>query len=300
MAFTAADVKELREMTGCGMMDCKKALAEADGDKEKAVDILREKGMAKAVKKAGRIASEGIVKDYIDGNVGVVVEVNAETDFVAKNDQFIEFVTDVAKTIAEKNPADVEALKAETISGGSQSVGDALTEKIAKIGENMNIRRFARYEGTVASYIHGGGRIGVLVKFDTDCADKPGFDEFAKNIAMQIAAAGAEYLDRDSVPADRVEHEKEILAAQAKNEGKPDNIIEKMILGRINKFYKEVCLVDQEYIKDGDLSVAKYVQQTAKELGGSIKIVDYTRFEKGEGLEKKSEDFAAEVASMIK
>ncbi len=300
MAFTAADVKELREMTGCGMMDCKKALAEADGDKEKAVDILREKGMAKAVKKAGRIASEGIVKDYIDGNVGVVVEVNAETDFVAKNDQFIEFVTDVAKTIAEKNPADVEALKAETISGGSQTVGDALTEKIAKIGENMNIRRFARYEGTVASYIHGGGRIGVLVKFDTDCADKPGFDEFAKNIAMQIAAAGAEYLDRDSVPADRVEHEKEILAAQAKNEGKPDNIIEKMIIGRINKFYKEVCLVDQEYIKDGDLSVAKYVQQTAKELGGSIKIVDYTRFEKGEGLEKKSEDFAAEVASMIK
>lgn len=300
MAFTAADVKELREMTGCGMMDCKKALAEADGDKEKAVDILREKGMAKAVKKAGRIASEGIVKDYIDGNVGVVVEVNAETDFVAKNDQFIEFVTDVAKTIAEKNPADVEALKAETISGGDQTVGDALTEKIAKIGENMNIRRFARYEGTVASYIHGGGRIGVLVKFDTDCADKPGFDEFAKNIAMQIAAAGAEYLDRDSVPADRVEHEKEILAAQAKNEGKPDNIIEKMIIGRINKFYKEVCLVDQEYIKDGDLTVTKYVQQTAKELGGSIKIVDYTRFEKGEGLEKKSEDFAAEVASMIK
>ena len=300
MAFTAADVKELREMTGCGMMDCKKALAEADGDKEKAVDILREKGMAKAVKKAGRIASEGIVKDYIDGNVGVVVEVNAETDFVAKNDQFVEFVTDVAKTIAEKNPANVEALKAEIISGGDQTVGDALTEKIAKIGENMNIRRFARYEGTVASYIHGGGRIGVLVKFDTDCADKPGFDEFAKNIAMQIAAAGAEYLDRDSVPADRVEHEKEILAAQAKNEGKPDNIIEKMIIGRINKFYKEVCLVDQEYIKDGDLSVAKYVQQTAKELGGSIKIVDYTRFEKGEGLEKKSEDFAAEVASMIK
>ena len=300
MAFTAADVKELREMTGCGMMDCKKALAEADGDKEKAVDILREKGMAKAVKKAGRIASEGIVKDYIDGNVGVVVEVNAETDFVAKNDQFVEFVTDVAKTIAEKNPANVEALKAEIISGGDQTVGDALTEKIAKIGENMNIRRFARYEGTVASYIHGGGRIGVLVKFDTDCADKPGFDEFAKNIAMQIAAAGAEYLDRDSVPADRVEHEKEILAAQAKNEGKPDNIIEKMIIGRINKFYKEVCLVDQEYIKDGDLTVTKYVQQTAKELGGSIKIVDYTRFEKGEGLEKKSEDFAAEVASMIK
>ncbi len=300
MAFTAADVKELREMTGCGMMDCKKALTETDGDKEKAIDILREKGMAKAVKKAGRIASEGIVKDYVDGNVGVVVEVNAETDFVAKNDQFIQFVDDVAKTIAEKNPADVEALKEMQISGGEQTVGEALTEKIAKIGENMNIRRFARYEGTVATYIHGGGRIGVLVKFDTDCGDKDGFAEFAKNIAMQIAAAGAEYLDRDAVPAERVAHEKEILAAQAKNEGKPEAIIEKMINGRINKFFKEVCLVDQEYIKDGDLSVTKYVQQTAKELGGSIKIVEYTRFEKGEGLEKKNEDFAAEVASMIK
>ena len=300
MAFTAADVKELREMTGCGMMDCKKALTEADGDKDKAVDILREKGMAKAVKKSGRIASEGIVADYVDGNVGVVVEVNAETDFVAKNDQFVGFVKDVAKTIAEQNPADVDALKEMTIAGGNQSVGEALTEKIAKIGENMNIRRFARYEGTVATYIHGGGRIGVLVNFDTDCADKPGFDEFAKNIAMQIAAAGAEYLDRDAVPADRVEHEKEILAAQARNEGKSDNIIEKMIIGRINKFYKEVCLLDQEYIKDGDLSVTKYIQQTAKELGGSIKVVEYTRFEKGEGLEKKSEDFAAEVASMIK
>lgn len=300
MAFTAADVKELREMTGCGMMDCKKALTEANGDKEKAVDILREKGMAKAVKKAGRIASEGIVKDYVNGNVGVIVEVNAETDFVAKNDQFINFVGDVAKTIAEQNPADVESLKELTISGGDQSVGEALTEKIAKIGENMNIRRFVRYEGTVASYIHGGGRIGVLVKFDTDCSDKPGFAEFAKNIAMQVAAAGAEYLDRDSVPADRVEHEKEILSAQARNEGKPENIIEKMIAGRINKFYKEVCLLDQEYIKDGDLSVTKYIQQTEKELGGNIKVVDYTRFEKGEGLEKKSEDFAAEVASMIK
>lgn len=300
MAFSAQDVKTLREMTGCGMMDCKKALTETNGDKEKAIDILREKGMAKAVKKAGRIASEGIVKDYVNGNVGVVVEVNAETDFVAKNDQFIQFVDDVAKTIAEGNPADVEALKDMQIAGGSQTVGEALTEKIAKIGENMNIRRFVRYEGTVASYIHGGGRIGVLVKFDTDCGDKEGFGEFAKNIAMQVAAAGAEYLDRDAVPAERVEHEKEILAAQAKNEGKPEAIIEKMINGRINKFFKEVCLVDQEYIKDGDLSVTKYVQQTAKELGGSIKIVEYTRFEKGEGLEKKSEDFAAEVASMIK
>lgn len=300
MAFTAKDVKELREMTGCGMMDCKKALTEADGDKDKAVEILREKGLATAAKKAGRIASEGIVLDYVDGNVGVIVEVNAETDFVAKNEQFTDFVKAVAKTVAVKNPADVEELKTMQIEGGSQTVGEELTEKIAKIGENMNIRRFARYEGTVASYIHGGGRIGVLVKFDTDCADKEGFAQFAKDIAMQVAAAGAQYLDRDAVPAEVVEKEKEILSIQAKNEGKPEKIIEKMVMGRINKFYKEVCLLDQEFIKDGDLSVQKYIDNTAKALGGSIKVVAYTRFEKGEGLEKKEENFADEVAKMIK
>lgn len=300
MAFTAKDVKELREMTGCGMMDCKKALTEADGDKDKAVEILREKGLATAAKKAGRIASEGIVLDYVDGNVGVIVEVNAETDFVAKNEQFTDFVKAVAKTVAVKNPADVEELKAMQIEGGSQTVGEELTEKIAKIGENMNIRRFARYEGTVASYIHGGGRIGVLVNFDTDCADKEGFAQFAKDIAMQVAAAGAQYLDRDAVPAEVVEKEKEILSIQAKNEGKPEKIIEKMVMGRINKFYKEVCLLDQEFIKDGDLSVQKYIDNTAKALGGSIKVVAYTRFEKGEGLEKKEENFADEVAKMIK
>ncbi len=300
MAFTAKDVKELREMTGCGMMDCKKALTEADGDKDKAVEILREKGLATAAKKAGRIASEGIVLDYVDGNVGVIVEVNAETDFVAKNEQFTDFVKAVAKTVAVKNPADVEELKTMQIEGGSQTVGEELTEKIAKIGENMNIRRFARYEGTVASYIHGGGRIGVLVNFDTDCADKEGFAQFAKDIAMQVAAAGAQYLDRDAVPAEVVEKEKEILSIQAKNEGKPEKIIEKMVMGRINKFYKEVCLLDQEFIKDGDLSVQKYIDNTAKALGGSIKVVAYTRFEKGEGLEKKEENFADEVAKMIK
>ena len=267
MAFTAKDVKELREMTGCGMMDCKKALTEADGDKDKAVEILREKGLATAAKKAGRIASEGIVLDYVDGNVGVIVEVNAETDFVAKNEQFTDFVKAVAKTVAVKNPADVEELKTMQIEGGSQTVGEELTEKIAKIGENMNIRRFARYEGTVASYIHGGGRIGVLVNFDTDCADKEGFAQFAKDIAMQVAAAGAQYLDRDAVPAEVVEKEKEILSIQAKNEGKPEKIIEKMVMGRINKFYKEVCLLDQEFIKDGDLSVQKYIDNTAKALG---------------------------------
>lgn len=300
MAFTAQDVKELREMTGCGMMDCKKALTEAGGDKEKAVELLREKGLATAAKKAGRIASEGIVKAYVDGNVGVLVEVNSETDFVAKNDEFLTFVDNVAKTVAENNPADVEALKELKMVGSDTTVGEELTAKIAKIGENMNIRRFVRFEGAVCSYIHGGGRIGVLVKFDTDCADKDGFADFAKDIAMQIAAAGAQYLDKDAVPTEVVEKEKEILSVQALNEGKPANIVEKMVLGRINKFYKEVCLVEQEFIKDSDMSVSKYIAETAKKLGGTIKVAEYARFEKGEGLEKKQDNFADEVASMIK
>ncbi|MBE7044248.1 MAG: elongation factor Ts [Ruminococcaceae bacterium] len=302
MAFTAQDVKELREMTGCGMMDCKKALTETDGNMEKAVEFLREKGLATAAKKAGRIASEGIVKAYIDteAKVGVIVEVNSETDFVAKNDSFQEFVTTVAKQIAATNPATVEELLAQKCISEDTTIGEMLTEKIAKIGENMNIRRFERFEGDVYSYIHGEGRIGVLVKFDTDVANKDGFADFAKDIAMQIAAAGAQYLDKDAVPAEVVAKEKEILSAQALNEGKPANIVEKMVMGRIAKFYKEVCLVEQEYIKDPDITVTKYVDQTAKALGGSIKIVDYARFEKGEGLAKKEENFADEVASMIK
>lgn len=296
--FTAKDVKELREMTGCGMMDCKKALTETDGDKEKAVEILREKGLATAAKKAGRIAAEGIVKDYVANNVGVILEVNAETDFVAKNDQFLDFVNTVAKAVADANPADVEALKAVEVNG--TTVGDMLTEKIATIGENMNIRRFARYEGDVATYIHAGGKIGVLVKFDTDVADKDGFKEFAKDIAMQIAAVNPAYVRPSEVPADVVEKEKEILTAQAINEGKPANIAEKMVAGRIHKFYKEICLIEQPFIKDGDLSVAKYVEEKAKELGGKIEIVSFARFEKGEGLEKKEENFADEVAGMVK
>jgi elongation factor Ts len=300
MSFTAQDVKELREITGCGMMDCKKAMTEAGGDKDKAVELLREKGLAKAAKKAGRIAAEGIVKAYIENGIGVLVEVNAETDFVAKNADFQNFVTDVAKTVAETNPASVEELLAKKCSGADGTVSEVLTEKIATIGENMNIRRFARFEGSVHSYIHGDGRIGVLVNFDTDVADKDGFDAFAKDIAMQIAAAGAQYLNRDCVPDEVVEKEKEILSAQAANEGKPANIIEKMVVGRINKFYKEVCLVDQEFIKDPDISVQKYMDNTAKELGGSIKIADYARFEKGEGIEKREDNFADEVASMIK
>ncbi len=296
--FTAKDVKELREMTGCGMMDCKKALTETNGDKEKAIEFLREKGLATAAKKAGRIAAEGIVKDYVANNVGVILEVNAETDFVAKNEQFLDFVDVVAKAVAENNPADVEALKAVSVDG--TTVGDMLTEKIATIGENMNIRRFARYEGDVATYIHAGGKIGVLVKFDTDVASNEGFKDFAKDIAMQIAAVNPTYVKSSEVPSEVVEKEKEILMAQAINEGKPANIAEKMVAGRIQKYYKEVCLVDQPFIKDGDFSVAKYTEEKAKEFGGKIEIVSFTRFEKGEGLEKKEDNFADEVASMVK
>ena len=298
MAITAQSVKELREMTGCGMMDCKKALSETNGDMDKAVEYLREKGLAKAAKKAGIIAAEGIVMAYTEGKVSVVVEVNAETDFVAKNDQFLDFVKTVAKTIAKNNPADVEALKAMDADG--MTIGDMLTEKIAKIGENMNIRRFVRYEGDCVTYVHGEGKIGVVVKFDTDVADKPGFEEMGKDVCMQITAMNAPYLNRESVPAEVVEHEKEILTVQAMNEGKPEEIAKKMVMGRINKYYKENCLLEQEYVKNGDMSVKQYIDSVAKELGGTITLVDYARIEKGEGIEKKEEDFAAEVASMIK
>lgn len=300
MAFTAKDVKDLRERTGCGMMDCKKALTETDGDMDKAIEILREKGLAAVAKKAGRIAAEGLVVSVVDQakKVGVVVEVNIETDFAAKNEKFIAFVNELAKTIIANNPADVEALKAMTLANG-MTVADTLTENIQTIGENMNIRRFVRMEGDLVSYVHGGGKIGVMVKFDTDVAGKDGFDEYAKDIAMQIAAAAPQYLNQSDVPADVVEKEKEILTAQAINEGKPANIAEKMVAGRINKFFKEICLADQAFIKDGDITVAKYTENTAKNLGGSIKMDSFVRFEKGEGLEKKEENFADEVASMM-
>ena len=298
MAFTAKDVIELREITGCGMMDCKKALTETDGDKDKAVEFLREKGLATAAKKAGRIAAEGIVKAYVDGNVGVLVEVNAETDFVAKNAEFQEFVSDVAKTIAETNPADVEALK-ETKCGDS-TIGELLTAKIAKIGENMNIRRFARIEttGAVVEYIHAAGKIGVLVEADAENNDAT--KECLKNVAMQVAALNPKYLSSDDVPQDYKDHEKEILIAQLKNDpknaSKPDNIIEKMITGRLAKELKEVCLLEQEYVKATNKeTVAKYIQSV-----GNITLKQFVRFETGEGLEKREDDFAAEVASMIK
>lgn len=302
MAFTAKDVKALREKTGCGMMDCKKALTEADGDMDKAVDFLREQGLAKQEKKSGRIAAEGVAfaKTNADGTVGVVIEVNAETDFVAKNADFQAFVETCANTVMEKNPADVEALLACVAAGSTDTVDALLKDKILTIGENIKIRRFVRYEGNVISYIHAAGRIGVIVNFDTDVADKDGFKTYAKDIAMQIAAINPGFLDRDSVSAETLEHEKKIMTEQVINEGKPAAIAEKIVMGKIGKFYKENCLVEQVFVKDNSLTVTQYTNNTAKELGGYIKIVDFVRYEKGEGLEKREDNFADEVASMVK
>ena len=302
MAFTAQDVKTLREITGCGMMECKKALTEADGDQDKAIELLRERGLAAAAKKASRIAAEGVVKAYVDEakKVGVVIEVNAETDFVAKNAEFQAFVDTCAKTVVEANPADVDALNACKAVGSEMTISELTTEKIQTIGENIKIRRFARYEGAVATYIHAGGSIGVMVKFDTDVADKEGFAEYGKDVAMQVAAANPSYLTEAEVPAEVLEKEKEILKVQAINEGKPEAIAEKMVQGRIKKFYKENCLIDQEFIKDGDQTIKSYPDAKAKELGGKIEIVSFVRFEKGEGIEKRADDFASEVASMMK
>ena len=308
MAVTAKMVKELREMTGAGMMDCKKALNETDGDMDAAVEYLRKNGQAKAEKKAGRIAAEGIVMaDVKDDKVAAIVEVNSETDFVAKNADFQGFVKAVVNQAIATESADMDAFMAEAWNeDASMTVKDALTAKISVIGENLNIRRFEKIatDGCVVSYIHGGGRIGVLVEADTDVVN----DEIKtclKNVAMQVAAMYPKYVSRDEVPADYVEHEKEILLAQAKKENeesakpKPDNIIEKMIIGRLNKEMKEICLLDQVYVQDSDLTVAKYVEKVAKENGANVTLKKFVRFETGEGLEKKNEDFAAEVAAQM-
>ena len=289
---TASVVKELREKTGAGMMECKKVLTETDGDIEKAIELLRERGITKAAKKSDRIAAEGIVEAYIseDAKVGVVVEVNSETDFVAKNEEFKKFVADIAEQIAKQNPADVESLLSEvSIKDSTKTVKDVLTEKIATIGENLSIRRFARFEtnGLVEKYIHGDGKIGVLVEMENATP------ELAKDICMQIAAAKPEYLKREEVPAERVDKEMEILKAQAMNEGKPAEIAEKMVQGRIGKFYGEICLVDQEYVKDSSMKVSDLL----KSKGANI--VRFARFEKGEGIEKKEENFAEEVMKQI-
>ena len=290
---TASLVKELREKTGAGMMDCKKVLTETDGDMEKAIELLRERGIAKAAKKSGRVAAEGLVEAYIseDGKVGAIVEVNSETDFVGKNEEFKTFVKNVAKQVVEKNPKDVEdLLNQEAIFEAGKTVNEALVEKIATIGENLSIRRFARFEskGLLESYIHGDGKIAVLINM------AKGDKEVAKDLCMQIAAARPEYLNEQSVPAERVEKEKEILKVQTMNEGKPEAIAEKIVQGRIRKFFEEICLVDQVFVKDSNMKVSELLKQKDAE------VVEFARFEKGEGIEKKEENFAEEVMNQLK
>ena len=310
MAFTAQDVKALREKTGVGMMECKKALVEADGDMDKAVDFLRERGLAAAQKKATRIAAEGVVLPYYDAEVkkGVVVEVNSETDFVAKNEKFMDFVTGVAKTIIATNPADVEALCAAEFDGTGRTVTETLNDLVLAIGENMKVRRFERMDGIVSTYIHGGGAVGVMIGFDVADESKaatPEFDAMGKNVAMQIAAMNPSYLDEASVPADVVEHEKNILAAQMKEDpkmaNKPEQVLVKIAEGKMGKYYKENCLVEQEFVR-GDLfqgSVKGYIDSVAKALGTEIKATGFIRMMKGDGLEKREENFAEEIAKQI-
>ena len=309
MAVTASMVKELREMTGAGMMDCKKALSATDGDFDKAIEFLREKGLATAEKKAGRIAAEGLVATTIkDGDkVAAIVEVNAETDFVAKNEVFQTFVKEVVEQAADTDAADIDAFKAEKWAlDTSMTVDEKLAAMIAKIGENMNIRRFEKIvseDGIVVSYIHAAGKIGVLVQAKTESNDEK-VKEALKNVAMQVAALNPKYVSTDDVPEEYKEHEKEILIAQAKNDpknaNKPENIIEKMITGRLAKELKEICLLEQEYVKaENKETVAKYLEMVSKEVGTPVELKRFVRFETGEGLEKKNEDFAAEVAAQM-
>lgn len=306
MAFTAKDVQALREKTGVGMMDCKKALVESDGDMDKAIDILREKGLASAAKKAGRVAAEGVVAAYSDATCGALVEINCETDFVAKGEPFVKLANTVAKTVVATKPADVDALLKETAADSNCTVEECVQEVFLALRENMKIRRFVVSEGHVATYIHAGGTVGVMVSFDTDdaTAAKPEFDLMGKDVAMQVAAMNPSYLDEASVPAEVLAHEKEILVAQMKEDpkmaNKPDQVLAKIVDGKIGKYYKENCLLDQAFVKDGDLSVSQYVAKVAKELGTDIKVTGFVRYAKGEGIEKKEEDFAAEIASMLK
>ena len=300
--ITAKDVATLRAKTGIGMMECKKALVEAEGDVEAAIKILREKGELKAESKmATRIAADGIVEILKDGDSTAMIEVNSETDFVAKNESFKEFVGELLKIIIEQKPADVDALMACKYDD-EMNVDAKVKEMIFKIGEKITVRRFVLVEGVTSTYIHGTGSIGVIAKFETDVADKAEFAAFAKNIALQIGAYPTPYLSREQVPASVIEEEKNILLAQIANDPanakKPDAIKEKMVLGRISKFYDNNCLVDMTYVKDEDMKVGKYVEATAKELGGKIAIVDFYRYEKGEGIQKREENFADEIAKM--
>ena len=307
MAFTAKDVQTLREKTGVGMMDCKKALVEADGDMDKAVDILREKGLASAAKKASRVAAEGVVAAYSDATAGALVEINCETDFVAKGEPFVNLSNKVAKTVVAAKPADVEALLATKAVDSDKTVEEEVQEVFLALRENMKVRRFALVEGHTSTYIHAGGTVGVLVAFDIDDATAANaeFDVMGKNVAMQIAAMNPGYLDEASVPAEVIEKEKGILIAQMKEDpkmaNKPEQVLAKIVEGKIGKFYKENCLLNQEFVRS-DLfegAVSGYVNSVAKALGAEIKVTSFVRVEKGEGIEKKEDNFAAEIASMM-
>ena len=307
MSFTAKDVQTLREKTGIGMMDCKKALVEAEGDMDKAVDILREKGLASAAKKSSRVAAEGVVAAYNDGKSGALVEINCETDFVAKGEPFTTLAKKVVKTVVEKDPADVDALLKAEISDGEGTVEEAVQEVFLALRENMKIRRFKRTIGHVATYIHAGGTVGVMVSFDVDdaTAAKPEFDAMGKNVAMQVAAMNPSYLDEVSVPDEVLEKEKGILVAQMKEDpkmaNKPEAVLHKIVEGKIGKYYKENCLLCQEFVRSDifEGNVKGYVDSVAKALGADIKVTGFVRFEKGEGIEKKTENFADEIASMV-
>ncbi len=305
MAFTAKDVMRLREMTGVGMMDCKKALTDAEGDFDRAIELLREKGLAAAAKKASRIAAEGVVYAYVaDNGDAAMVEVNSETDFVARNPEFQAFVENVAKVANAEKPADVEALGGCAYPGGG-TVEDARKDKVLTIGENIQIRRFVTIPGSEGilndSYIHMGGKIGVIVTLKTEgIANKDALTELAHDVALQVAAMNPQWLNADAVPAETVAKEKEILMAQTVEEGKPENVAARIVEGRIKKFYQENCLVDQAFVKENKISVSQHVANVAKELGGSIEVVNFVRFEKGEGLAKREENFAEEIAKLTK
>ena len=305
MAFTAKDVQALREKTGCGMMDCKKALVETNGDMEQAIVFLREKGLAQQAKKADRVAAEGMVYATVENGVGVVVELNAETDFVAGGDLFKALTKDVAEVILKKNPADVEALLTETNDEG-KTVNDMIQEVFLAVRENIKVRRFARFEGVLTSYVHAGGKIGVLVRFDADSSvsGNPVFEEMGKDVAMQIAAVNPSYLDKSSVSDEVLAKEKEILVEQMKEDpkmaNKPEQVLHKIVEGKMGKYFSENCLMQQEFVKNGDYTVEKYVEAKAKELGTAVKVAEYVRLEKGEGIQKREDNFADEVAGMIK
>lgn len=301
MNFTAKDVQALRERTGVGMMDCKKALEASNGDTEKAVQFLREKGIAAAAKKSSRIAAEGTVAAFCEGNVGAMVEVNSETDFVAKNPAFQEFALSVAKVVAKENPADVADLLTKAFDD-TMTVQQALQDRVLVIGENLTIRRFVRFDGKCVSYIHGAGRIGVMVRVEADGVSEEAVQHCGKEVAMQVAALNAAYLDKADVPAEALDAEREVLMAQIKNDpkmsSKPEAIIAKMVEGRVGKYYENNCLMQQAFAREPEISVGEFVARSAKEAGGTIRIAEYVRYERGEGLQKREDNFAEEIAKM--